>query len=88
MAVKGSKRDPAKERFWREAVADQTRSGQSIRHFCREHELAESAFYFWRRELRQRDATKPVSRNGRRLGTAGNSPHPLSCLIPFLVPPP
>jgi hypothetical protein len=68
--VKGSKRDPVKERFWREAIVGQTRSAQSIRHFCREHELTESAFYFWRRELRQRDATKPASRNGRRPRTA------------------
>lgn len=45
--------DKSRERRWRELVARQRRSGQSVRAFCRSEELAESAFHFWRRELRQ-----------------------------------
>jgi hypothetical protein len=30
--------------------------GLSVRAFCRREKLAESAFYFWRREIAQRDA--------------------------------
>ncbi len=74
MDAKRSGRDPAKERFWREAVRGQTHSGQSIREYCRERQLAESAFYFWRRELRQRDAARPASRNGGRPRTVKRMP--------------
>ena len=45
--------------LWRERIAQQTESGRSVRAFCKEHELAEHAFYFWRLKLR-RDQ-KPVT---------------------------
>lgn len=48
-------RDEGRERRWRELIARQRRSGQSVRGFCRGEGLAESAFHFWRRELRQRE---------------------------------
>lgn len=49
------RRDGRKERGWRRAIADQTRSGESIRAFCRTRGLPEASFYHWRRELRLRD---------------------------------
>jgi transposase-like protein len=55
---RGSRRDPAKERLWRETLREQTASGQSVRAFCRQRQLNESAFYFWRRELTQRQTQK------------------------------
>ena len=51
-----SRRDPAKETFWRERIAEHTASGLSVREFCRRHDLKEVAFYWWRRELGRRDA--------------------------------
>ena len=48
---KGPDRDVKKWDRWRGLVARQSRSGQSIRAFCREHGLGESAFYFWRRQV-------------------------------------
>jgi hypothetical protein len=74
MAVKRSRRDPSRERLWRETVEAQARSGQAVREFCRERGLAESAFYFWRRELRHRDAAIPASRNGGRPTTVKKTP--------------
>jgi transposase-like protein len=47
--------DKSRERRWRALIARQVSSGQSVRAFCRGEGLAESAFYFWRRELRQRE---------------------------------
>jgi hypothetical protein len=44
---------PSKAEHRRERVADQERSGLSVRQFCRERELSEYAFYAWRRRLRK-----------------------------------
>ena len=49
-------RDLQRERLWRKTFLAWQFSGQSIRAFCEDHELNESAFYFWRKELRKRDS--------------------------------
>jgi transposase-like protein len=49
-------RDLAKERRWRRLVRQQRRSGLSVRAFCEQHEVCEHSFYWWRRELADRDA--------------------------------
>lgn len=48
-------RDPKKESYWRERLSHQTRSGLTVRAYCEREALKESAFYFWRREIRCRD---------------------------------
>jgi transposase-like protein len=48
----GSRRDGGKERIWREAIADQRQSGESIQAFCRARGLNESSFYRWRKRIR------------------------------------
>lgn len=48
-------RDAGRERFWRSTLTRQAASGLSVRAFCRQEELAESAFYAWRRTIAQRD---------------------------------
>lgn len=50
------KRDPGLERAWRQRVRRHASSGLSVRAFCEQQGLAESAFYFWRQELKRRDA--------------------------------
>jgi len=53
---------------WRQRIAQQETSGESIRTFCRGRGLKEHAFYGWRQRLRQQNApvgfalveTKPV----------------------------
>ena len=52
---RGPRRDWGKERFWRKALAEQQRSGQDIRAFCRGRGLSEPGFYAWRRAIAQRD---------------------------------
>jgi len=42
---------------WRERIAEQARSGLSIKQFCKDHGIAEHAFYGWRKRLRE---TGPV----------------------------
>lgn len=40
---------------WRQRIADQESSGQSIRAYCGEQGLKESAFYGWRVRLRKQN---------------------------------
>ena len=53
-------RDLEKERFWREVLARQASSGLSGRAFCRQEQLAEPAFYAWRRTIALRDGTQRI----------------------------
>lgn len=54
--------DPEKERYWRELVRGQQRSGQSVREYCRGAGVKESAFYWWRRELAGRSEARKAAR--------------------------
>ena len=49
------RRDPKKESFWRELLLRQSSSGLSVRCFCEREALKETAFCFWRAEIRRRD---------------------------------
>jgi hypothetical protein len=42
---------------WRERIAEQARSGVSIKQFCKERGFSAWSFYSWRKRLR---ATEPV----------------------------
>ena len=48
-------RDPVREQHWRERVTAWAASGLSVRAFCQQHQLTETTFHHWRRELRDRD---------------------------------
>lgn len=48
-------RDRTKEKFWRRVVGGHARSGLPVRAWCREHDLNEPAFYWWRRRLARTD---------------------------------
>ena len=54
--------DPEKERYWRGLVQGHGGSGQSVREYCRQAGVKESAFYWWRRELARRSATRKAAR--------------------------
>ena len=55
-------RDPAKEQYWRELVAQWRASGLSAREFCSLREVTEASFYSWRRELQRRDGQRAPTR--------------------------
>ena len=42
-------------------MARQAKSRLTVRAFCREEKLQESAFYFWRRTIVERDARRSVT---------------------------
>jgi transposase len=54
-------RDAKKERYWRDIVKRQGRSGHSVRDFCHREGVKESAFYWWRRELSRRSVKHAVN---------------------------
>lgn len=43
---------------WRERIAEQHRSGTSIKQFCKGRGLAEHAFYSWRKRLRPPESVR------------------------------
>jgi hypothetical protein len=58
--------DPEKERMWRSTIREAARSGMSIREFCRQRKIKESAFYWWQRKLKGHGQRRMVRR--RSLG--------------------
>src|SRR5438046_124807 len=67
-------RDASKERFWRQAVAEQRRCGQTVRAYCAQHGFSEPSFYAWRSELARRAKERKVAvRPGRRSGSEATS---------------
>jgi transposase len=56
VSKRGARPDPHLEQLWRQRLERWQRSGLSARAFCARERLRESAFYFWRRTLRDRDA--------------------------------
>jgi transposase-like protein len=47
------KRDERRE-LWRQRIAQQEQSGQSIRAFCQSASIGAHAFYYWRQRLREK----------------------------------
>jgi len=50
------RRSLEREARWRHVFRRHDSSGLSVRAFCRREKLHESAFYFWRRAVAERDA--------------------------------
>ena len=75
--AKGSARDARRELQWRRLVRKRERSGLTVRQFCRENNLPESAFYYWRRELSRRQAEQEK-------GRPSDAP-PAPAFVPVLV---
>jgi transposase-like protein len=53
---------------WRKRIAEQARSGLSIKQFCKDRGIAEHCFYYWRKRLRQSEPVRfaLVDRAGAR----------------------
>jgi len=95
--AKSTHRDEGREARWRRIIGRHAGSGVTIRQFCRDNDVAESAFYFWRRELQRRDAQRPQRRRGQgrderrrqRRGTGGTSRHTAApAFVPVSISPP
>ena len=49
---------PTKADEWRERIAEQARSGLSIKQFCKERGVTPWSFYDWRKRLREAGAVR------------------------------
>jgi hypothetical protein len=54
-------RDPAKEQFWRQTLADWQQSGLAISAFCQLRQLQPQSFFRWRKLLCLRDRSTAPS---------------------------
>ena len=54
-----------RQTYWEAAMRRWKESGQSVRAFCRNEGVRESAFYFWRREMAQRSHRTEAAHGSR-----------------------
>ncbi|HXE14851.1 MAG TPA: hypothetical protein VN633_22180 [Bryobacteraceae bacterium] len=47
------KKQRERQEYWRFVIAEQEASGKPIRDFCRQRNLREHSFYWWRHHLRE-----------------------------------
>ena len=50
------KRADSRSEYWRQLIALQKQSGQSVKTFCQSRALTEGSFYWWRKRLDETDA--------------------------------
>ena len=48
-------RDPKREQTWRRHSEQQRTSGLTVRAFCSLHNLKETSFFYWKKEIARRD---------------------------------
>ncbi len=77
-------RDLAKEARWRARLGRHATSGLSVREFCQRERVAESAFYFWRRVIAERDDAKAAP--AARIASAKRSASAAGRTLPAFVP--
>lgn len=49
----GERQGGSRIEYWREQVAQQERSGLSVKQFCEAQRITEQSFYVWRKRLRE-----------------------------------
>ena len=83
--------DPARRQQWQMAIQRWQSSGQSVRAFCQQEGLKESAFFFWRRELAvhdRADAPSPLSpprAANQKTSPPAESTGSAACFLPVQV---
>lgn len=65
--------------LWRQRIAQQEKSGQATRAFCREQGLSEPVFYAWRQRLRSEE--EPVRFALVETKPAAESAHPIELIL-------
>jgi hypothetical protein len=63
-----------RRKLWRQRIAEQKKTGQSVRGFCREQGLSEPAFYAWRQRLRSENQAVQFALVETKLGAETAAP--------------
>ena len=79
---KRSAQESQRQSHWQEIVRGQQQSGQSVRAYCRQTGIEESAFYWWRRELARRSRQGKDRRSPRRSSPKGQPGRPVTGKAP------
>ena len=82
---KRTERDIQRQSRWQEIVRQQQQSGQSVRAYCRQAGIEESAFYWWRRELARRSRQGDDLRQPRRSSPKGKPGRPATRKSPRIA---
>jgi transposase len=80
----GRPRDSLKEQFWRRTIAEQSRSGLSIKAYCQREGIEPQSFHRWRQVLARRDHDFPLHRTVDRPDSF-NQPVRSSAFLPVRV---
>src|SRR3990172_3769936 len=67
----GKVRDASKERSWRKLIRGQGETGETIARFCARQGVPVHQFYWWRRNLRDRD--RPSATRAGKVGAASHA---------------
>jgi hypothetical protein len=54
----GERRTSSRIEYWGEQVAQQERSGLSVKQFCETQKIAEQSFYVWRKRLQKQPSMR------------------------------
>jgi len=74
------------ERYWQKVIQQATRSGQSIRAFCRQRRLKEHQFYLWQRRLKDHRPRQDKSATGQAtFALVSDQPGQLSSGVELLL---
>ena len=71
-----------REEYWQGVIRQQENSGGSISAFCREHEVAEGSFFYWRRKLTKRGPQKESVRKGKGPRPSGPGNNAVAKFVP------
>ena len=82
---KRTEREVQRQSRWQEIVRQQAQSGQSVRVYCRQAGIEESAFYWWRRELARRSGQGDDLRQPRRSSPKGKPGRPATRKSPRMT---
>jgi hypothetical protein len=82
---KRSSQEIQRQSRWQEIINGQQQSGQSVRAYCRQAGVEESAFYWWRRELTRRSRPGDVCRPVRRSSPSGRLGRPAARKAPAIA---
>ena len=84
---KSNRRNAGKVNFWKQHLVEWQTSGLNVSRYCRLHDLSESLFYRWKREIPKREAEKQCNVNDQELSGQNikRSQFPIAAVPPRFV---